>query len=363
MPRVSIVLPVYNGSKYIRESLDSIVNQSYTDWELIIVNDCSTDNTLSIVEEYAIKDERINIISNEENQKLPKSLNIGFRLAKGEYLTWTSDDNIFMQNALQQMVSFLDEHDYVMVCARYDFISQDGEYLRTSDKYSNELMAVGNRVGACFLYKRSVIDEIGEYNSDMFLVEDYEYWLRIYLRYGEIGFLDKILYKYRMHSSSLTSTRYLDVQKSNARMKKKYLREIVEYLADKPEYLSRVYFHINHFIGMSFQEKELIRKYIDVLDIVVEDITKEKCIVYGAGNIGAMYFKKNEATVVFFADIDDKKVGNEYCKRKVLSIDQTVNLQEEYEIVVAAGIEKLYDILQGLKKAGLKRCYVYQEEW
>ena len=363
MPRVSIVLPVYNGSKYIRKSIDSIVNQTYKDWELIIVNDCSTDNTISIVEEYVIKDERIHVISNDVNQKLPKSLNIGFRLAEGEYLTWTSDDNIYMPTALQQMVKYLDEHNYEMVCARYDFISQDGEYLRTSDIYVNELMAVGNKVGACFLYKRSVIGEIGEYNPDMFLVEDYEYWLRIYFRYGVIGFIDEVLYKYRIHSSSLTSTRYLDIQKSNARMKKIYLQEIVKCLEDKPEFLSRLYFHINHYIGMTLQEKEIIRKYVDVLGIVVEDITKEKCIVYGAGNIGSKFFKKNESVVMFFSDKDDKKVGSEYCQREVLSINQMVNLQEAYEIVVAAGIEKIYDILQGLKKAGIKNCYVYQEEW
>ncbi len=78
MPKVSIVLPTYNGEKYIRESVESIINQSFTDWELIIVDDCSTDHTAMIVDQYASEDFRIKVIHNKKNQKLPQSLNIGF---------------------------------------------------------------------------------------------------------------------------------------------------------------------------------------------------------------------------------------------------------------------------------------------
>ena len=175
MPRVSIVLPVYNGSKYIRESLDSIVNQTYKDWELIIVNDCSTDNTLSIVEEYVIKDERIKVINNEENQKLPKSLNIGFRLTKGEYLTWTSDDNMFCEFALQRMVDCLDaKSEYSMVCADYECINSEGKTIDSVTDFDELKLFYRNCVGACFLYRREVLDYVGEYDPTLFLIEDYD---------------------------------------------------------------------------------------------------------------------------------------------------------------------------------------------
>ena len=104
MPKVSIVLPTYNGEKFIRESIDSILYQTFTDWELIIVNDCSTDGTPNIVNRYAASDSRIRVIHNKENQKLPESLNIGFREARGEYLTWTSDDNMYLPSALEKMI-------------------------------------------------------------------------------------------------------------------------------------------------------------------------------------------------------------------------------------------------------------------
>ena len=107
MPKVSIVLPTYNGEKYIKESIESILSQTLTDWELIIVNDCSKDTTASIISEYASEDDRIKIITNEQNQKLPESLNIGFRQACGEYLTWTSDDNMYKPQALKTMRNVL----------------------------------------------------------------------------------------------------------------------------------------------------------------------------------------------------------------------------------------------------------------
>ena len=103
---VSIVLPTYNGGKYIRDSIESILNQTYTKWELIIVNDCSIDNTYEIINEYAKKDCRIKIINNPINYKLPRSLNIGFENTDGEYYPWTSDDNIFKRNALKKMVEY-----------------------------------------------------------------------------------------------------------------------------------------------------------------------------------------------------------------------------------------------------------------
>ena len=114
-PKVSIILPTYNGKKYIRESIDSILKQSFTDWELIVVDDCSTDGTAEILKEYVSEDKRISVVHNEINQKLPRSLNIGFSRARGKYLTWTSDDNRYLPDALKVMVEYLDKNAEAMV--------------------------------------------------------------------------------------------------------------------------------------------------------------------------------------------------------------------------------------------------------
>ena len=124
---VSIVLPTYNGEQYIRESIDSVISQTYKNWELIVVDDCSKDNTSKIVEEYVNKDKRIRLIKNDINQKLPASLNIGFSYANGEYYTWTSDDNKYKPDAIQTMVNTLEkDNSCILVSANLDYIDSFG---------------------------------------------------------------------------------------------------------------------------------------------------------------------------------------------------------------------------------------------
>lgn len=364
MPKVSIVLPTYNGERFIKESIESVLNQTFEDWELIIVDDCSTDSTLEIVEEYLKKDYRIHLIHNETNKKLPASLNIGFRESAGKYLTWTSDDNMYHADAIEKMLLYLENHPKEqMVCARMDFISENGVYQYTSVPYVNDMMLVGNRVGACFLYRRIVLDEIGEYDINMFLTEDYEYWIRIFFKYGRIGFINEVLYTYRNQSRSLTATRYLDIQRNNARMKTKYIKRIVENLSEKPEYICRIYFHIKHFYDISEDNKKIFHQYLDVLNMVEEKEITDRCIIYGAGKIGSLFYEKYPQKVFCFADKNSEKVGRLYCGKEVISLAKMAHLVNEHDIVVAAGIEKTYDFLKTLQKLGVKSAVVYQDEW
>ena len=127
MAVVSIVMPVYNGEKYLRQSIASVVNQTFMDWNLIIVDDCSTDASPEIMNEYAKADDRIQVIHNEVNSKIPASLNNGFEKAAGRYYTWTSDDNIYEQDAIEKMVKYLDEHpDTGLVYSNMRFIDGEG---------------------------------------------------------------------------------------------------------------------------------------------------------------------------------------------------------------------------------------------
>ena len=105
---ISVIMPVYNGEKYLKQSIESVIQQTYKDWELIIVNDCSTDKSRDIMQSYADADRRIRIVDYGRNLKLPRSLNAGFREARGEYLTWTSDDNLYKPNALEELFGYLD---------------------------------------------------------------------------------------------------------------------------------------------------------------------------------------------------------------------------------------------------------------
>ncbi len=212
---ISIVLPCYNGEKYLSQSIESVIEQSYENWELIIVDDCSTDNSLSIAEKYAKLDSRIKVVHNAKNSKLPKSLNIGFSYAKGDFLTWTSDDNLYKKDALKEMFNFLKEASphTVMVCCDYDIIDENNKIIfKCVVDTRPEKLIVENKCGACFLYKRSVAEKIGIYEDSCFLVEDYDYWLRLGLE-GRIDVLHKNLYFYRIHEKSLSSTRKQEIEK------------------------------------------------------------------------------------------------------------------------------------------------------
>lgn len=204
--KVSIVLPVYNGERCVANSIESVLKQTYNNWELIAVNDCSTDDTQSILETYARQDDRIKIISNPVNLKLPRTLNAGFAQATGEYYTWTSDDNLYKENAIEEMVRALkSQPEFDMVYANYTNI--DGEDRILGDVLLGEpkQLPMGNVVGACFLYTREIAQKVGEYDANLFLAEDYDYWIRI-LRMGKILHIEKILYFYRRHGGSLSST-------------------------------------------------------------------------------------------------------------------------------------------------------------
>ena len=220
---VSIVLPVYNGEKYLEQSIESVLNQTYRNIELIIVNDCSDDSSEEIILKYKAIDNRVIYIKNAVNSKLPQSLNNGFAVANGEYFTWTSDDNIYHLNAIETMVSFLNKHlDVGLVYCDFNVINESGEFKYLVEVGDPDQQLYANLVGACFLYRRDVAKCVGEYDPSLFLVEDYEYWLRINLQF-RIAPLHNCLYDYRWHERSLTLTRTKEIHDALEKLQWKYL--------------------------------------------------------------------------------------------------------------------------------------------
>jgi len=209
---VSIVLPSYNGKDFLNKSIESCLNQTYKNIELIIINDCSTDSTEQIINSYT--DSRIKYLKNEINQKLPKSLNIGFNFAKGDYFTWTSDDNYYDVTAIEKMVFALESQKVDLVCTPYFTIDNNDEITgeRSVGKQSDVL--IDNVVKACFLYKKEVHKKLNGYNPDLFLVEDYDFWIRATFENFKFYQLTEKLYYYRFHENSLTETRRKDISKA-----------------------------------------------------------------------------------------------------------------------------------------------------
>ncbi len=225
---VSIVLPVYNGADMLSEAVESILWQTYRHFELIIVNDGSTDESGGLADDYAQRDSRVRVI-HQPNQKLPRALSNGFRTARGAFLTWTSADNRLKPDFLAQMVACLQRHpNWDMIYANLDIIGEDGTPLRGSAWYQGyqrpngsghvhlpvhpaELNTLANNViGAAFMYRAHTAALLGDYSPLRFKLEDYDYWMRVNalltLRHTDF---DQPVYEYRFHPKSLTA-RHLD---------------------------------------------------------------------------------------------------------------------------------------------------------
>jgi glycosyltransferase involved in cell wall biosynthesis len=206
-PAISCVLPTHNGSKYIDQSIQSVVDQTFTDWELIIVDDASSDDTLQKIRGWANREERIRIIALLENRKLPGALNEGFRVAAGKYFTWTSDDNLYRAAAFARMLAVVETCPEIdVVYTDYTNIDDQGTELSRRSIGPTSGLAAGNSIGASFLYRREVQEMLGGYAENLFLVEDYDFWLRASNRF-RFEPLHEDLYLYRWHETSLTTQR------------------------------------------------------------------------------------------------------------------------------------------------------------
>ncbi len=218
---VSVVLPVYNGEGYLKEAIESVLCQTYEEWELIIIDDGSTDSSLAIAKDYAAKDERIRAV-HQENQKLPKALNNGFALAGGEYYTWISADNRFLPDFLSVMVGELLKHKSAdMVFGNQYLINEEGKRILGHNWFefppgsgavcfppATPLLNTipNNTIGAAFLYRAGCDAVLGGYSPNLFLLEDYDYFMRMnsFFCIRHISHREPS-YEYRFHPESLTA--------------------------------------------------------------------------------------------------------------------------------------------------------------
>lgn len=352
---ISIVLPVYNGERFLTQSIDSILRQTYRNWELIVVNDCSTDNTLKICKEYASRDTRIRIINNNMNQKLPKSLNIGFRNAKGSYLTWTSDDNCYEDNALERLRDFLHQNtECGMAYSDMILINEAGECIghRVSDE--NQLYSV-NCVGACFLYTRECYEKTGEYDSNRFLVEDYEYWLRIAKSF-RIGHLSEFLYKYRFHNSSLTFSRMKQIGERLLELKLDYVDDIIR--NSSQEELKALLFELTTYgLEANHIVCDKILSFIDDVESVKwtlrrnKEMNLSKVWLFGAGAFGSAALQYiGEENILGFIDNSKSKIGTTFCSRSIISLSNYINEDKHDAIVISTDVRNAYYISEQLER-------------
>lgn len=219
MPKVSVVMPVYNGEKYLREAIDSIVAQTFTDWEFIIVNEFgSDDGSASIVAEYAKKDERFHLVQNEKKLGLAESLNVGFRQSKGEYIARMDADDLSHPERFAKQVVLLDANPHVGICGTWQHhFGKDTDWVHkpqtTSDGCMARLLFNCDLCHSTLMLRRKVIFEHNLFYDNSFSAEDYELWCRAML-VTDIVNIPEVLGEYRIGADNITASKkqMLDVE-------------------------------------------------------------------------------------------------------------------------------------------------------
>jgi glycosyltransferase involved in cell wall biosynthesis len=208
-------MPVFNSKKYLREAIESVLNQSYKDFEFIIINELgSNDGSDEIIKKYIKNDSRIILVQNEKKLGLAESLNLGIKLAKGEYIARMDADDIALPNRFLTQIKFLDEHKEIDVCATdVKFIDENGVTLNLRDDFPNNheqictdlLFSTCIRHPTVMMRRASLKNAELYYNPDYYASEDYEFWSRAchVLRFAR---LRDALLLYRWHSSNATIT-------------------------------------------------------------------------------------------------------------------------------------------------------------
>lgn len=208
-PKVSVVMAVYNGEKYLRPAIESILGQTFTDFDFIIVDDGSIDQTPEILKCY--DDGRMRVIS-QDNQGLAASLNRGIRASSAEYIARLDADDLAAPMRLEKQVEFLDRNpDYVIVGAFMEFITMDGHpiYVQTlltsSDEIKESIRAGGTPfLHPCVMFRKRSAFECGLYNEDTPYWEDRDFWRRL-AGTGEMANLPICLGKYRIAARAITN--------------------------------------------------------------------------------------------------------------------------------------------------------------
>src|SRR5690606_18959223 len=136
---VSIVTPLYNGEHYVSETIESVLSQTYKDWELIVVDDCSKDNGCQIVESYIAKDARIKLLKNESNSGPAKTRNTAIAAARGQYIAFLDSDDLWTENKLSDQIDFMNRNEAFFSFSYYEQITEDGNFIKTIDNLPDKV--------------------------------------------------------------------------------------------------------------------------------------------------------------------------------------------------------------------------------
>lgn len=247
-PLISIIIPVYNRAHLISETLDSILAQTFKNWECIIVDDGSTDKTKEVVSEYVDKDGRFHFYTRPVGKiKGPNSCrNFGFEKSKGEFINWFDSDDLLLPTALEERLNSFEENTDVVIAKAEFFDSVTGHKISENQILSDNLLVdyftgkITYYVSGPMWKKKFLLQQESLFDERITYLDDWDFNLRMIYQSPKIKFLNKILFRYRSHQNSLSkqvdyfnivelkSEYYARNKQLNVLLKKKLHLQIIE---------------------------------------------------------------------------------------------------------------------------------------
>ncbi len=233
---ISIIMPVYNSSLFIREAIDSILQQTFINFELIVVDDESTDDSVSIVNSY--NDKRIRLLLNEHD--FIGSLNLGIHNARGKYIARMDADDVMLPDRLQKQVDYMERHPEIAVCGSWAKVFGAGEgMIRTitdHEEIVSSMLLYNPMVHPSVIIRKSVFEN-NLYQTGYPCAEDYKLWTELASKEFRFVNIPEVLLKYRRSANQVTQTRQEEMFQSNFRIQMEYAEQIMEQLAERDDAL------------------------------------------------------------------------------------------------------------------------------
>lgn len=211
-PLISVLMPAFNSSSFISDSIESILSQTYSNFEFIIADDCSTDDTWEIIQKYAKKDKRIIALRNQKNLYIAGNRNVLIHNAKGKYIVWQDSDDISVNGRLKILVNFMESHPDVGICGSFleSFDDKGAKDIRKYAENDNDLrkniFKMSPVAQPSAIIRKNILDQVGDYDLNYPPAEDIDMSFRLG-SISQFANVPKVLLKYREHTTSSSSRR------------------------------------------------------------------------------------------------------------------------------------------------------------
>lgn len=229
MPKVSVIMPVFNTEKFLKQAIESILNQDFQDFEFIILDDFSTDKSFQICEEFAKKDKRIKLFQNQKNMWISFTRNKLISLTNTNFICTQDSDDISEKNRISKSFEFLEKNPEFAVCSSDLLIIDENSeeiwkriYQKNIEKIILKKSPVANPAS---MFRKKIFFEVWWYDKELDYAEDYDLWLKIFAKWYKIFVFDEIFLKYRIRSNQTKKINLKETLKNTLKVQKKAIKQ------------------------------------------------------------------------------------------------------------------------------------------